>query len=64
LGPRFPERSRAETRSLPGPYGPVTCPELRKSNSVLEIIPSDNSSPTTTRLGVISFPHTQWESPF
>lgn len=35
LGPRFPEDSRAEARSLPGPYGPVTCSELRKSNNVL-----------------------------
>ena len=35
LRPRFPERSRTEVRSLPGPYGPVTCSELKKSNNVL-----------------------------
>jgi hypothetical protein len=31
--------------------------------SVLEVIPSDISSPATTRLGVISFPHTKRELP-
>ena len=35
LGPRFPGSSRGEPRPSPGPYGPVTCPELRKSNNVL-----------------------------
>jgi hypothetical protein len=35
LGPRFLERNQAETCSLSRPYGPVTCPELKKSNNVL-----------------------------
>jgi hypothetical protein len=33
------------------------------NGSVLEVIPSDNSSLATTRLGVISFPHTKRELP-
>jgi hypothetical protein len=34
--PRFSDSSWAETHSSPEPYGPVTCPELKKSNNVLK----------------------------
>ena len=36
VGPRFSDSSWAETHSSPEPYGPVTCPELKKSNNVLK----------------------------
>ena len=36
VGPRFSEASWVETHSSSEPYGPVTCPELKKSNNVLK----------------------------
>jgi hypothetical protein len=36
VGPRFSDSSWAETHSSPEPYGPVTYPELKKSNNVLK----------------------------
>jgi hypothetical protein len=36
---------------------------VQGSTSDLEVIPSNSSSPATTRLGVISFPHTKRELP-
>ena len=35
VGPRFSGRAQTEVCLLPEPYGPVTCPELKKSNNVL-----------------------------
>lgn len=36
VGPRFPGGAQTEVCLPPEPYGPVTCPELKKSNNVLD----------------------------